>query len=80
MPRLQPQTTGHRSPFPQRWDVPPHLRGLACQACGCFFQDGESHGEVDLDTGVVICQTRVISARSMLSTGYTPPDLEMCRW
>lgn len=42
------------------WQVPPHLRGLACQACGYFFQDGEVHGELDLGTGTLTCQTRTL--------------------
>lgn len=60
MRRMKPQTRVSRTPPPQRWAVPPHLRGLACQACGCFFQDGESHGELDLVTGELTCQTRTL--------------------
>lgn len=58
--RFRPRTTVHHAPLPQRWVVPPQLRGLACQACGFFFQDGERHGEVDLATGEVTCQTKTV--------------------
>lgn len=58
--RFKPRTTIHRSAFPDRWIVPPHLRGLACQACGHFFQDGESHGELDLTTGEITCTWRLV--------------------
>ncbi len=76
MPRLKPQTTIRREPFDRVWRVPDHLRGLACQACGHFFQDGESHGEVDLATGEVTCRTGLIR----LDRSWTPPDLPLCRW
>jgi hypothetical protein len=43
------------------WLVPPHLRGYACQVCGHFFQDGETHGELDLTTGELTCKSRVLT-------------------
>ena len=58
--RMRPQTAVRSQPFPARWVVPRHLRGLACQACGYFFQDGESHGELDFATGAVTCQTKTL--------------------
>jgi len=59
-PRMRPRVTRHKED-PPRWIVPPHLRGMACQVCGYFFQDGESHGELDLSTGEVICKTRTLT-------------------
>jgi hypothetical protein len=52
MMRFKAPTTRSLTP-PGRWTVPPHMRGLACQACGTFFQDGESHGEMDWATGEI---------------------------
>lgn len=45
---------------PKVWRVPPHLRGLACQICGHFFQDGETHGELSFETGEMTCRSRVL--------------------
>lgn len=85
--RMQPETTIRRAPFDPIWRVPDHLRGLACQVCGSFFQDGESHGALDLFTGAVTCQTRTILVRGRTQNvrGDTPspvipPDLPLCRW
>lgn len=58
--RFKAQTTRTRQAPDAIWRVPLHLRGLACQACGYFFQDGESHGELDLGTGELTCQTRTL--------------------
>ena len=54
--------TGRSSaiPFPQIWQVPPRLRGTACVLCGHFFQDGETHGELDITTGALTCKSRVL--------------------
>jgi hypothetical protein len=59
MRRFKPQTTARRSTS-AGWTVPPHLQGLACQCCGYFFQDGETHGELDFTTGALTCKTRVL--------------------
>jgi hypothetical protein len=58
--RMRPRTSVGTTPFAAVWAVPRHLRGLACQVCGHFFQDGESHGELDLSTGVLTCQWRTV--------------------
>lgn len=57
--RLVLRTTVSRQ-APTRWLVPPHLRGLACQVCGYFFQDGEEHGELNLETGGLTCRARTL--------------------
>jgi hypothetical protein len=59
MMRFKAPTTRSLTP-PGRWTVPPHMRGLACQACGKFFQDGESHGEMDWATGEIACAFRTV--------------------
>lgn len=59
MRRRQVQTRVSRQ-APGPWVVPPHLRGLACKCCGYFFQDGETHGELDFSTGELTCKTRTI--------------------
>lgn len=74
MRRMRPRLSTSRTPFPQIWRVPPHLRGLACQICGYFFQDGEIHGELNLQTGELICQTRTVPlvyrpSRALVRTG-----------
>lgn len=58
--RFKPRITPHHGPIPARWLVPPYLRGLACQLCQCFFQDGEVHGELDLFTDTFTCRTRTL--------------------
>lgn len=45
---------------PGLWRVPRHLQGLACQQCGYFFQDGETHGEIDFTTGETTCRARML--------------------
>lgn len=57
--RFKLRTTISRQ-APGRWCVPPHLRGLACQVCGYFFQDGETHGELNLETGELTCKARTL--------------------
>lgn len=82
MPRMRPQARIARTPPPDRWVVPPHLRGLACQACGYFFQDGESHGELDLLTGELTCQTRTLRITNRPSRAlvrYQPALDVLCR-
>lgn len=64
------------------WAVPSHMRGLACQACGHFFQDGESHGELDLVTGEIICKSRVLQVTNRPSLALirrVPTILEITR-
>lgn len=71
--RMRPQVTRGATaakPCADRWVVPLHLRGLACQACGYFFQDGESHGVLDLATGEVTCRTRTVA---MFAKGTATP-------
>lgn len=70
-PRMRPQIRTSRTAPPARWVVPPHLRGLACQACGYFFQDGEEHGELDLSSGEVTCRTRALRITNRPSLALT---------